>query len=160
VPDQLTNRLFLNPINDALERSVAADDGLALPSFVTKLGEPPTLIGFFNQLKQEYVSARWAYYGGTHSDRPHFSDRSVSLFNTLDYPTYGLAIEHVRTSFRVAYSLFDKVAFFLNSYLICAFHCRTSLSAGCGGTRKARTALSLHSSIAPRIFGCGPLLVE
>jgi hypothetical protein len=112
----LTNRLFLNPINDALLCAAAADDGLELPDFVTKIGDPPTLIGFFNQLKQEYVSARWAYYSGIHSARPHFSDRHVTLLNTLDYPAYGLAVEQLRTSFRVAYSLLDKVAFFINSY--------------------------------------------
>jgi len=112
----LRNQLFLNPISDAVECAAAADDELGLPDFVTKIGDPPTLIGFFNQLKQEYVSARWAYYTGTHSDRPHFSDRSVTLANTLDYPAYGLAVEQVRTSYRVTYSLFDKVAFFINSY--------------------------------------------
>ena len=41
----------------------------------------------------------------------------MTLSNTLDYPAYGLAVEQVRTSFRIAYSLLDKVAFFLNAYL-------------------------------------------
>jgi hypothetical protein len=40
------------------------------------------------------------------------------LFNTLDYPAYGLAVEQVRTSYRIAYSLLDKVSFFLNEYLL------------------------------------------
>jgi hypothetical protein len=48
------------------------------------LDEPPSLVGFFNQIKQEYVSARWSLYGGTHSSsRAHFSDRDVTLTNTL-----------------------------------------------------------------------------
>ena len=95
----------------------AADDELPLPDFVTKIREPPSLIGFFNQIKQEYASARWSLYSGTNSSRrPHFSDRDVTLTNTLDYPAYGLAVEQVRTAYRVAYSLFDKTAFFINHY--------------------------------------------
>ena len=112
----LTNRLFLSPTNDAYVQAAAADDGLALPDFVAPIRQPPVLIGFFNQLKQEYVSSRWLYYAGTHNERPHFSDRNVTLFNTLDYPVYGLAAEQVRAAYRIAYSLLDKVAFFLNAY--------------------------------------------
>ena len=40
----------------------------------------------------------------------------MTLTNTFDYPAYGLAVEQVRTAYRVAYSLFDKIAFFLNDY--------------------------------------------
>lgn len=112
----LNNCLFLNPINDGLACPAAAHDTLPLPDFVTKIREPPSLLGFFNQIKQEYVSARWVLYCGTHSSRPHFSDRDVALTNTLDYPAYGLGVEQVRTAYRVAYSLFDKIAFFMNVY--------------------------------------------
>ena len=112
----LSNYLFLNPINDGLACTAAADDTIPLPDFVTKIGDPPSLIGFFNQIKQEYVSARWVFYNGTHSNSPHFSDRDVTLTNTLDYPAYGLAVEQVRTAYRIAYSLFDKIAFFINDY--------------------------------------------
>lgn len=41
----------------------------------------------------------------------------MSLYNTLDYPTYSIAIEKVKAAYRLAYSLFDKIAFFLNAYL-------------------------------------------
>jgi LA2681-like HEPN len=112
----LYQRLFLNPLNDLGRHSIAASDGLSLPSYVTPIREPPTLIGFFNQMKQEYVSARWLLYDGLHSGRAHFSDRRVTIFNTLDYPTHSLAIEKVKAAYRVAYSLLDKIAYFLNDY--------------------------------------------
>ena len=113
----ISNCLFLNPINDGSETVAGANDTLPLPDFVTKIREPPSLLGFFNQIKQEYVSARWSLYSGTNSSRRvHFSDREVTLTNTLDYPSYGLAIEQVRTAYRVAYSLFDKIAFFITHY--------------------------------------------
>ena len=111
------NRLFLNPLNDLGAYRIAARDVLTLPDFVVPIDEPPSLIGFFNQLKQEFVSARWLYYEGVGSCLPHFSDRGVLLFNTLDYPAYSLAGEKVKVAYRTAYSLFDKIGFFLNTYL-------------------------------------------
>jgi hypothetical protein len=113
----LQEGLFLNPLNDLGRHSVAATDSLVLPSFTLGISEPPTWLGFFNQLKQEFVSARWTYYEATNADGSHFSDRDVTLYNTLDYPSYGLASERLKISYRMAYSLFDKIAFFLNDYL-------------------------------------------
>jgi LA2681-like HEPN len=113
----LTNTLFLNPLNDLGAHRIAARDILHLPSFVTPIDEPPALLGLFNQLKQEFVMARWLYYDGTLSDGIHFADRDVLLYNTLDYPAYSIAIEKVKAAYRLAYSLFDKIAFFLNAYL-------------------------------------------
>lgn len=113
----LENRLFLNPLNDLGPNSVANRDVLTLPSFTTKIKEPPTLVGFFNQLKQEYASARWLLYEGTETDKIHFSDRDVLLYNTLDYSCHALSVEKTKIAFRMAYSLFDKLAFFLNEYL-------------------------------------------
>jgi hypothetical protein len=47
---------------------------------------------------------------------PGLGQENVLLPNTLDYPSYALAVERQRTAFRVAYSLLDKIAFFLNDY--------------------------------------------
>jgi LA2681-like HEPN len=113
----LYNGLFLNPLNDLGPYSIAGRDILMLPSFVTAIDEPPNLLGFFNQMKQEFVSARWLYYEGKDSTGVHFADREVALYNTLDYPSYSLAVEKIKATYRIAYSLFDKVAFFLNAYL-------------------------------------------
>ncbi len=116
----LTNRLFVNPLNDLGTSSIAARDVMTLPSLTTDIssgGRVPPAIGFFNQMKQEFVSARYLYYEALQSDTPHFSDRDVLLYNTLDYPAYSLATEKTRAVFRLAYSLFDKIAFFLNDYL-------------------------------------------
>jgi hypothetical protein len=113
----LQQTLFLNPLNDLGPHPIAARDVLSLPDFVAPVGEPPVLIGLFNQLKQEFVSARWLYFEGATADEVHPSDRDVLLYNTLDYPAFGLAVEKIKISFRMAYSLLDKVAYFLNHYL-------------------------------------------
>ncbi len=114
----LKNRLFLNPLNDLGPFPIASEDILTNPSIVVALEEGPYYHGFFNQIKQEFVSARYLFYGGANSDETHFSDKYVLLHNTLDYPSYSLAIEKVKTAFRIAYSLLDKIAFFLNHYLM------------------------------------------
>jgi hypothetical protein len=113
----LRETLFLNPLNDLGPHSIAARDVLTLPDFFTAIGEAPVLVGFFNQLKQEFVSARWLYFEGIEAKTHHFSDREALLYNTFDYPAYGLAVEKVKIAFRMSYSLLDKIAYFLNRYL-------------------------------------------
>ena len=54
----LHNRLFLNPLNDLGPLPVADRDVLMPPDIVTARDEPPSLLRFFNIMKQEYVSAR------------------------------------------------------------------------------------------------------
>lgn len=113
----LRERLFLNPLNDWAEHSIAARDVLTTPSILVRAGEGPTFQGFYNQLKQEFVSARFMLYEGIHCRAQHYSDSDALLWDTLDAPVYSLSIEKLRCAYRVFYGLFDKVAFFLNSYL-------------------------------------------
>lgn len=116
----LDNRLFLSPLNDLGPYSIAAHDVLHLPSMTLGLDDagpgPPLAFGFYNQLKQEYVSARWLCYEGLSENRAHFSDRETHLFDTLSIPAYSLAVEKTKVAFRLGYSLFDKIAFFINDY--------------------------------------------
>lgn len=113
----LENRMFLHALNDACRESIAAYDGLVLTSVTSPDQRGLHWHAFYNQLKQEFVSARYHLYLGLTETDPHFSDRDVRMFNPLDYPTYSLASERLRGAYRSFYSLFDKVAFFLNDYL-------------------------------------------
>lgn len=113
----LRNRLFVNPLNDLRPHSIAAADVMHLPSISLGFNEPPSVLGNFNQLKQEFVSARYMYYEAVTALDTHFSDRHVKLLNTLDYPAYGLSVERAKAAFRTAYSVLDKLAFFFNDYL-------------------------------------------
>lgn len=117
----LEERLFLNPLNDLGPYAIAAHDVLTLPTLTeanppSRRGLMPPIIGFYNQMKQEFSSARFMLFEGITGEGVHFSDRGVLLYNTLDYPSFSLAMERVRTSFRIAYSLLDKVAFLINGY--------------------------------------------
>src|SRR5205823_2739787 len=66
----LHNRLFLNSLNDLGPYSIAARDVLTTPSIVVKTDEGMHFQGFYNQLKQEFVSARYLYFEGTASTTP------------------------------------------------------------------------------------------
>lgn len=112
----LEHKLFLTPLNDLGPYPIAARDVLTLPDLVVDVGDSPTHVAFYNQLKQEYVASRYLYYEGIRKDGSHFADRGVVLLDTLDYPAYSLSVERVKAAYRMAYSLFDKLAFFINDY--------------------------------------------
>lgn len=113
----LENRLMLHPLNALGPISMAGTDDLRLPPIATGVHEGPYLVGFFDQMKQEFASARYFLYRGSTSESPHFSDRPVTVADTGDAPTYSFAAEQAKMAFRAAYAVLDKVAFFLNDYL-------------------------------------------
>jgi len=118
----LNNRLFINPLNDLGSYNIAAQDVFTCPSIHTSKEEtfsyyPPSYFGFFNQLKQEYVSARYLFYESTQNEKAHYSDRNVLIYNMLNYSCYSLNTEKLKIAFRMLYSLFDKIAYFINEYL-------------------------------------------
>ncbi|WP_407144555.1 LA2681 family HEPN domain-containing protein [Marinilactibacillus psychrotolerans] len=112
------NGLALNQLNDVFFEMQVGYDPLHLPTMIENIEDSrfPKYHGIFNQIKQEYASARfWAYEGLTDRNT-HFSDKEVFLVNTLDYPIYGIGIEKVKAAYRSIYSIFDKIAYFLNKY--------------------------------------------
>jgi hypothetical protein len=56
-------------------------------------------------------------YEGLTTKTTHFADRDVTLVDTLDFSAHSLCLEKTRLAFRTAYSILDKLAFLLNTYL-------------------------------------------
>lgn len=113
------NCLALNTLNDFDYSINQGYDPMHLPDMFTSIDEKhPRYHGLFNQIKQEYCSARFMIYEGINKLKfeTHFSDKDVFLINTLDYPVYGLNIELLKSAYRTIYSLFDRIGFFLNDY--------------------------------------------
>jgi hypothetical protein len=96
---------------------LAASDTLSLTTHVVPVDAPYTFDNFFDQMKQEYVSARWFLYEGLILASPHFSDREVFLHITEPRASLSLSTEKLKAAFRISYSLFDKVSFFINAYM-------------------------------------------
>ena len=116
----LDNRLFLNPQNDIQKTADASYDNLHLPSIVSLISEtPPEIYGIYNQLKQEYIAARYILFEAIEESqkiRLHFSDRQMYLVNMLDARIYRLWVEKAKMAFLGAYAIFDKVAYLINEY--------------------------------------------
>lgn len=113
----IANGLFLNPLNDFIHANIVANDCLFLPSITAGLDDPPLYHALYNQLKQEYATARYLLYEGISSGKPHFSDKGNLQVDTLDYAVYSLYTEKIKIAFRLCYSLFDKIGYLLNDYL-------------------------------------------
>jgi hypothetical protein len=116
----LEQRLFLNSLNDLpyIENDFAYD-AIHLPSIVRKTSEglDYKTFGMFNQLKQEYISARFLVYEASQSSMDmHFADKNTFVVDTLDYTIYSIRVEKLKLAFRSLYSLFDKIAYFINDY--------------------------------------------
>ena len=113
----LNNTLFLNPLNDLGPYPIATHDPFALPTMVVNREKAGSYHSFFNQIKQEYISARVFLFKGFKEHSQHYADKHVLKFEMLDSSVHSMRVEHLKTGFRIAYSLFDKVGYFLNYYL-------------------------------------------
>ncbi len=113
----IDHNLFLNPLNDVLSQNVVAQDILHTPTMILKRGEKPIYQSMYNQMKQEFVSARFLFYEGINANEPHYSDKKVVLYSTFDLSVYSISIEKVKIAFRICYSIFDKIAYLMNIYL-------------------------------------------
>jgi len=95
---------------------------LSFPSIIVSKDEmspsPPEVYGIYNQLKQEFISARYILFEAIEesSKGVHFSDKRVRLYDLLDYRHYRLWIEKVKMAFLAAYAIFDKIAYLVNEY--------------------------------------------
>lgn len=112
----LNQQLFLSPLNDAMTLTAAAQDVIHLPNHTYKIEEKPRFPNYYNLLKQEYVAARYMLYQATNGDDEHLSDSDVLLLDGFDGVQYGYRTEQLKTAYRLGYSLFDKIALFLNDY--------------------------------------------
>lgn len=112
----LYNNLFLSPLNDVTKLSVSAQDVLHLPSHTYHIDEEARFPNYFNIMKQEYVTARFMLFESLDFSSEHTSDKDVLLMNGFDGAQFSYRIEQLKVAFRLAYSIFDKVALFLNDY--------------------------------------------
>lgn len=113
----LKNQLFLNPLNDFITDNIAAHDCLHLPTITLKFDKSPIYQTIFNQIKQEFVSARHMLFEGLNQKELHYSDKDNIQLDTLDYAVYSYSTEKIKTTFRLCYSILDKIGYLINDYL-------------------------------------------
>jgi len=113
----ISHSLFLNPLNDFVHAKIVSSDSFFLPGITARVDAPPFYHTIYNQLKQEYASARYLLFEGASGGKPHFSDNGNLQIDTLDYAVYSFHVEKIKIAFRLCYSIFDKIAYLLNDYL-------------------------------------------
>lgn len=112
------NGLFINPLNDIYKESIVAQDVLSLPTITVKKEDADiyNYLSFYNQMKQEFCSARYLFYESITDKKNHYSDEGNVIIDTLDYATYSFNIEKTKIAFKLFYSILDKIAYLINSY--------------------------------------------
>lgn len=113
----LTFRLFLDPCLDILSAPCFAVDSINLPFEKILNRREKEFVGLFNQIKQEYNLARYLWYKVSTDDTcKHYADQELDLIDTGDFANHSLQESLMRTAFKAAYSLFDRIGFFINEY--------------------------------------------
>lgn len=115
----LHHRLFLHPVSDVASVSAVARDFLNLPSLSGPIEDTELArawLAIFNAMKQEYIAARLFIYEAQLNVGSHFANRDIHLVDAVVGTRYGIALERLKAGFRLAYSVLDKVGFFINSY--------------------------------------------
>lgn len=67
-------------------------------------------------MKQEYITYRYLFYEGIQEKTNKFYDSNTALTDDYDYNLYDINTEKIKLAFRGFYSIFDKIAYFLNEY--------------------------------------------
>jgi len=112
-------RLFLEPCLDIFNLEACfMVDSLSLPLVVGIDTKTDEFIGLFNLLKQEFVSARYLWYQATTDMKleNHYSDNETDMVEIGEKDILSLREILLRNAFKTAYSIFDKIGFFINHY--------------------------------------------
>ncbi|MFA9395769.1 MAG: LA2681 family HEPN domain-containing protein [Halodesulfovibrio sp.] len=118
------NKLFINDLNEVCEYEISYQDVLALPSFVQSINTTLTIHeelsyhGNFDELKNDYCYARYLFFSAQNisDDAPHFFNSTYQHVDDMSYSFNNLKIGHYKSAFRILYSLFDKVAYFISRF--------------------------------------------
>lgn len=98
-------------------------DEIFFESMVVPLGDDgehwfQSLCHTFNNIKEDFATARYLYYQSQSQDRDLIEISTItSYMDTLDYADFGLRSGFLKSSLRLSADLLDKCAAFLNLYL-------------------------------------------
>lgn len=113
------NKLALNPLNDIYTDLNVSLDSIYIDSIISKIDESmenKELFLIYNEIKQEYASARFQLYEGINNNEYHYSDFGNKLILDSEYILYSYGVKQIENSYRSIYSIFNRVAYFLNKY--------------------------------------------
>lgn len=118
------NKLFINDLNDVCISEIAYQDIMTLPTFSRQINlalsmhEELVYHGNFDELKNDYCYARYLIFSAKNipSDHEHFFNKTYPHVDDMAYSITNLKASHYKSAFRTLYSLFDKIAYFINHF--------------------------------------------
>ncbi len=118
------NKLFINDLNDVCNYDIAHQDILTIPSFSQNINfdiskhEELAYHGNFDEIKNDYCYGRFLTFSarGESKDHDHFFNKTYPHVDDMAYSITNLKASHYKSAFRTLYSLFDKIAYFINRF--------------------------------------------
>lgn len=119
------NTLFINDLNDVCQYEICYQDVLTLPSFIRTINTSLTMNeqlayhGNFDEIKNDYCYARYLIFLAEKipDETTHFFNSTYQHVDDMSHSIDNLKIAHYKSSFRILYSLFDKLAYFISHFL-------------------------------------------
>lgn len=118
------NRLFINDLNDISVAEIVYQDIMTLPSIsrqfnpILSMHEELMYHGNFDELKNDYCYARYLIFSA--KDMPdnhkHFFNSTYAHVEDMSYSITNLKASHYKSAFRILYSIFDKIAYFIHRF--------------------------------------------
>jgi len=109
--------LFLDACGEILREPCFAVDSVILPE--SKLvGEKAEFYGLFNQIKAEYIHGRYLWYATTVEilETPKYVEKENDFASIKDDSVFTVNDTLLRAAYRILYSVFDKIGYFVNHY--------------------------------------------
>lgn len=118
------NRLLINDLNDISVSEIVYQDILTLPDITRQINDTLSLHeelmyhGNFDELKNDYCYARYLVFTAKDipNEQPHLSNDTYPQFNDMAHTITNLKASHYKSAFRILYSLFDKIAYFVHRF--------------------------------------------
>lgn len=115
------HELFLTPTTLVGSKgAVVTGDPLFINSMVASLDDAKKFdryVTFLNQIKQDYIFARYLLVQSQYrSSVVDAIDEGAALYYPLDYSLHSSYIQMLKTAFRLAVDVLDKIAFFVRDY--------------------------------------------
>ncbi|WP_435980287.1 LA2681 family HEPN domain-containing protein [Psychrobacter sp. DM4] len=118
------NRLFINDLNDVCTSEVVYQDIMTLPSISAEINISLTLDeelvyhGNFDEIKNDYCYARYLTFIAQNmsNEEEHIFNKTYPHANDISHSITNIKANHYKSAFRTLYSLFDKIAYFINRF--------------------------------------------
>lgn len=118
------NKIFINDINDLCIEEIVFQDVLGLPSMIQKISgtlslkESLVFHSNFDELRNEYTYARYLVFQASEikEESSHFYNKTYPHTDDTLHAIDNLKTSHMKSAFRILYSIFDKISYFLAKY--------------------------------------------